>query len=123
MIEDELIGKGFSAEIVIGASKFSSFPYIKEVAKLAAKNPLTKGIIHFTIDMESAIDTKKRLDFSFNKNVVYNIGISTCSPLNVATDELSELAAINKAKGTTLWQLTSILRLFQSCQSGFKELD
>ena len=41
--------------------------------------------------MESEMDTKRTLDFSFNKNVVYNIGISTCSPLYVATDELKVL--------------------------------
>ena len=89
-----MIGKGYSAEIVIGASYFSSFPYIKEVAKLAAKNSLTKRITHFTFDTESTIDTKKWLDFSLNKNVVYNIGRSTCSTSYVATVELSELAAI-----------------------------
>ena len=121
LIEDELIRKEYLGQIVIGAPKFISFPYIEELAKLAAKNPLTKDIIHFTIDMESASDTKKRLDFPFNKNVVYNIGESACSPRFVASTKLSKLAAINKVKGTTLWQFVSILKLIQSCQRGFNE--
>ena len=72
LIEDELIGKGYSAEIVIGAPEFSLFSQIKELAKLAAKSPSTKDIIHFTTDIEwqtneSPSDIKKMLDFSFNK--------------------------------------------------------
>ena len=52
LIEDELIGRGYWSEIVIGAPKFSLFPYIKEMAKLAAKSSSTKDIIHFTIDIQ-----------------------------------------------------------------------
>ena len=107
LIEDELNGKGYSAEIVIGAPEFSSFPYIKELEKLAAKNSSAKDIIHFTIDIQwqndkSPSDLKRILDFSFNENVVYNIGITVCYPFTVATTKISKLAAINKAKGIRL---------------------
>ena len=57
-----MVGKGYSAEIVIVALYFNSFLYIEELAKLAAENPLTLKI-HFTIDMESAIKTKKMARF------------------------------------------------------------
>ena len=49
--------------------------------------------------MEPMLETKQRLDFPTNKNLVYNVGISTCSPSNEAYFKISKLAAINKAKG------------------------
>jgi len=82
---------------VIGAPGFSTFEYIKEIS---LANSLYKERIHFTIDMEDMKETKERLDFTWNKNIVYNIGHSACSPSNKAYFEISKLAAINKVKGT-----------------------
>ena len=55
--------------------------------------------IHFTIDMEDMKETKDRLDFKWNKNIVYNVGISACAPVNEAYFGISKLSAINTAKG------------------------
>ena len=44
-------------------------------------------------------ETKEQLDFSWNKNIVYNIGHSACSPSNKAYFGISKLSAINQAKG------------------------
>lgn len=51
---------------------------------------------------KSPSDIKRMLDFSFNENVVYNIGITVCYPFTVATTKISKLAAINKAKDIRL---------------------
>lgn len=101
MLEMEVFLKGWRGEVIIGAPSFKSFVYIEHLARLlTTKTRFEMNTrVHFTIDQEPAIHTKKWLDFSFNKNLVYNIGLSTCSPYFEAYEELSKLAAINKAKG------------------------
>jgi len=99
MLEKDVFLKGFMGEVVVGAPGFHSYPYIDHLARVVSQKPSIKDRVHFTIDMEEAIHTKKWLDFPHNKNIVYNIGISTCSPSNVASFTVSKLAAINKAKG------------------------
>ena len=49
--------------------------------------------------MEDMKETKERLDFAWNKNIVYNVGISACAPVNKAHFAVSKLSAINTAKG------------------------
>ena len=49
--------------------------------------------------MEDMKETKERLDFAWNKNIVYNVGISACAPVNKAYFAVSKLSAINTAKG------------------------
>ena len=96
LIEKNVFELGFRGEVIIGAPGFESYEYIKIIS--LTDSPY-KSRIHFTIDMEPMPETKQRLDFPWNKNLVYNVGISTCSPSNEAYFEISKLAAINKVKG------------------------
>lgn len=82
--------------MIFGAGKFSSLPYITAISKVNSKH---KNKIHFTIDQEDMAQTKSKLDVLENKNIVYNVGESACSPRNVANKKLSHLAALNKVKG------------------------
>ena len=99
MVEENLFGKGFRGSLIIGGPGFSTYEYIKEISQT---NSVYRNQIHFTIDMEDMKATKERLDFAWNKNIVYNVGISTCAPVNKAYFGISKLAAINKAKGVVI---------------------
>ncbi|XP_057296966.1 dermonecrotic toxin StSicTox-betaIB1i-like [Hydractinia symbiolongicarpus] len=101
LVEKELFEKGFQGEVIFGAGKFSSLPYITAISKANSKH---KNKIHFTIDQEDMAQTKSKLDVLENKNIVYNVGESACSPRNVANKKLSHLAALNKVKG--VWGMT-----------------
>ncbi|XP_057296967.1 uncharacterized protein LOC130625870 [Hydractinia symbiolongicarpus] len=101
LVEKELFGEGFQGEVIFGAGKFTSLPYITAISK---ENSDNKDKIHFTIDQEDMAQTKSKLDVLENKNIVYNVGESTCSPRNVANKKLSHLAALNKVKG--VWGMT-----------------
>lgn len=96
LLENELFGKGYVGQVIIGAGKFSSLPYI---AKISETTSIYKDKIHFTIDEEDMLSTKKTLDRLSNKNVVYNFGVTHCSPKKAASTKFSKLAAINKVKG------------------------
>ena len=100
LLDENLFKKGFKGEIIIGAPKFVSFPYIESLTGcLTHIKPHLKARIHFTIDQESMANTIKKLDFSWHQNLVYNIGITVCAPIVKVTAPLQKLAAINKARG------------------------
>lgn len=103
LLENELFGKGYVGQVIIGAGKFSSLPYI---AKISETTSIYKDKIHFTIDEEDMLLTKKTLDRLSNKNVVYNFGVTHCSPKKAASTKFSKLAAINKVKG--VWGMTYV---------------
>lgn len=101
MLETHLFGQGFKGEVIIGAPGFYSSSYITEISKTKSQY---RRKIHFTIDQEDMAETKTRLDFKHNKNLVYNIGISACSPTVVADKAKSKLAMLNKNEG--VWGMT-----------------
>ncbi|XP_066922651.1 dermonecrotic toxin LiSicTox-betaID1-like [Clytia hemisphaerica] len=96
LIEENLYGQGYKGSVIIGATGFANKEYIKEISMT---NSVYRDRIHFTIDFEEMKATKEQLDFSWNKNIVYNIGHSACSPSNKAYFGISKLSAINQAKG------------------------
>lgn len=96
MLEENLFKQGFQGEVVIGGPGFITYSYIKEIADA---NTQYKDRIHFTIDWEDMSATKQVLDFPTNKNIVYNAGLSACSPQGDADFKTSKLALLNRVKG------------------------
>lgn len=103
LLEKHLFRAGFQGSVVIGAPGFSTYKYIEEIAKTSSPY---KNRIHFTIDWEDMSATKQILDFANNKNVVYNAGLSACSPQGDADFKTSKLALINRVKGLCLKSLS-----------------
>ena len=97
MLEDNLFKHGYNGEVIVGVPKFDAYTYIYHIAKTASTY---KSRIHFTVDQEknNIIKVITKLQYSYNRNVVYGSGISACwfDPLS---DTTRKLAAINKGAG------------------------
>lgn len=98
-MDSELFGRGFRGEVIVGAPGFDSMPYITEISKTNSRH---RSKIHFTIDMETLADTKNKLNTLSNKNIVYNKGLTACSPTSPVTKYQSRIAAMNKHAGNSL---------------------
>ncbi|XP_057296753.1 uncharacterized protein LOC130625670 isoform X2 [Hydractinia symbiolongicarpus] len=96
ILDLELFDKGFRGEVIVSASEFPCMPYITEISKTTSTR---RNRTHFTIDFETLADTKNRLDTLSNKNVVYNKGLTACSPISPVTKYQSRIAAMNKHAG------------------------
>ena len=97
MLENDLFKKGYRGEVIISVAKFNAFTYIEKIANTTS---VYKSRIHFTIDAESnnICGVIKKLQFTYNRNVVWGSGGSSCWP-NKINNNTYNLASMNADTG------------------------
>ena len=97
LLEYSLFKKGYPGEVIVGVPKFNAFSYIERIAKT---DSVYKNRIHFSIDQEKndISGVIRKLQFSYNRNVVWGSGITSCW-YNPLTYKTYKLAAMNKGAG------------------------
>ena len=97
MLENNLFGNGYLGEVIVGVPKLNAFKYIERIAQTDSRY---KNHIHFSIDEEKndISGVIRKLQFSYNRNVVWGSGVTSCW-INPVSFKTYKLAALNKGSG------------------------
>eukprot|EP00111_Clytia_hemisphaerica_P019542 TCONS_00057613-protein len=88
VLEDNLFSLGYKGVVLIGAEGHEIASYFNEVSKTTST---FKDRIYVTMDSVTMKTARNNLDFTNFKNIIYNNGMTGCSPRKIKSDLLTAI--------------------------------
>jgi len=88
VLDDNLFSLGYKGVVLIGAEGHEIASYFNEVSKTTST---FKDRIYVTMDSVTMKTARNNLDFTNFKNIIYNNGMTGCSPRKIKSDLLTAI--------------------------------